>query len=111
VTVFSSILDPDLQVRLFREMIRIVRPGGLVVIYDFVIRKPTNHDVRGLGLARLRALAGRPPDGSSRITPVLHLVAAGAVIGRPFVRQAMRRAPRTHRLSYWRVPLPTASER
>ena len=45
VTVFSSILDPGVRRRLFGEMTRVTRPGGLVLVYDFVVRNPRNHDV------------------------------------------------------------------
>ncbi len=103
VTVFSSILDPAMRTLLFREMERVVRPGGLVVIYDFVIRKPTNPNVRGVDLATLARSAGRPPVASSRLTPILHLVAAGSFLGARFADLAMRVAPRTHRLSHWRA--------
>jgi len=111
VTVFSSILDPALQRALFAEMRRVVRPGGLLVIYDFVVRKPTNPDVRGVGLRRLREVGGRAPDGSTRLTPLLYLVAAGAAVGPLPSALAMRFAPRTHRLSYWRVRPPATSDR
>jgi len=102
VTVFSSILDPVVRRVLFVEMVRVVRPGGLVIVYDFVIRKPTNPNVRGLSLARLADL-GRPPDGSRRLSPLLQIVAAGELIHPRVGDIAMRFAPRTHRLSWWRV--------
>ena len=108
VTVFSSIIDPVTRTALFREMERVVRPGGVVVIYDFVVRKPTNPHVRALGLAELRALANRPPELSVRLTPLLQLVAAGVVAGPKVADAAMRMAPRTHRLSQWRVRPATA---
>jgi ubiquinone/menaquinone biosynthesis C-methylase UbiE len=102
VTVLSSILDPQLQRTLFAEMERVVRPGGLVIVYDFVVRKPTNPSVRGLSLRVLQRL-GRVPDGSSRLSPLLQAVAAGAAIHPRLAGLAWRVAPRTHRLSWWRV--------
>lgn len=104
VTVFSSILDPAIRRRLFAEMERVVRPGGIVVVYDFVVRKPTNPNVIGLGRSRLVALAGRLPEASQRLSPLLHLVAAAGLVHSRLAGLAMRVAPRTHRLSYWRVP-------
>jgi SAM-dependent methyltransferase len=105
VTVFSSILDPGLRRRLFTEMRRVVAPGGIVIVYDFVIRNPRNANVTPMTLRRLLAL-GERPTASVRITPLLHLVGAGSYIHPVFERAAMWLAPRTHRLTYWRLPYP-----
>jgi SAM-dependent methyltransferase len=102
VTVFSSILDPLIRGRLFDEMRRVVRPGGSIVVYDFVIRNPRNPDVVAMTARRLRALGGRPIE-SVRITPLLPLVAAASRLGGRASRVAMATAPRTHRLSRWVV--------
>lgn len=101
-TVFSSILDVELRRTLFREMHRVVRPGGLAVVYDFVIRKPTNRYVRGLGKERLAEL-GRRPTGSRRLSPLLQLVAAAHLVHPRLGDAAMRLAPSTHRLTWWTV--------
>ena len=60
-TVFSSLLDDAVQQRLAAAMWHWVRPGGGVLWYDFTVDNPRNPDVRGVPLARLRALfpAGR----------------------------------------------------
>ena len=47
-TVFSSILDADVRRRAAAEMLRVLRPGGLVLWYDFTVN-PTNKDTRGIG--------------------------------------------------------------
>lgn len=62
-TVFSSILDPDFQVRLAARMWSWVRPGGGVLWYDFTFDDPSNPDVKGVPLSRVRALF---PDGELR---------------------------------------------
>lgn len=108
VTVFSSILDPDLRQRLFAEMQRVVAPGGVVLVYDFVIRNPRNPNVTPMTLDRLRAL-GKSPSKSVRITPLLHLVAVGDTIHPLLGRAAMKLAPPTHRLSYWLSPATISS--
>lgn len=102
-TVFSSILDAAVRRELFTEMERVVRTDGLVIVYDFVVRKPTNPNVTGLSLAALTAMAGRAPNGSIRVSPILQVVAAGAAVHPRLADVAMRLAPRTHRLSYWQA--------
>jgi ubiquinone/menaquinone biosynthesis C-methylase UbiE len=103
-TVFSSIPDTHSRQRLFAEMYRVVRPGGLVVIYDFVVRNPRNSNVLAMGANRITELAGRPADGSVRLSPLLYLVGLGLRV-HPLVGRLMARvSPRTHRLSFWRVP-------
>ncbi len=47
-TVFTSILDRKMQQRLALEMLRVLRPGGLILWYDFHVNNPRNPDVRGV---------------------------------------------------------------
>jgi SAM-dependent methyltransferase len=62
-TVFSSLLDPAFQQRLADAMWRALKPGGAVLWYDFTVDNPRNRDVRGVPLARVRALF---PEGRLR---------------------------------------------
>ena len=55
-TVFSSLLDDAFQQRLADVMWRWLKPGGAVLWYDFAVDNPRNPDVRGVPLARVRAL-------------------------------------------------------
>jgi SAM-dependent methyltransferase len=55
-TVFSSILDDGVQEALARRMWSLVKPGGAVLWYDFTYNNPSNPDVRGVPLSRIRAL-------------------------------------------------------
>jgi SAM-dependent methyltransferase len=59
-TVFSSLLDAPFQWRLAQLMWRWVRPGGGVLWYDFTVDNPSNPDVRGVPVSRIRELF---PDG------------------------------------------------
>jgi len=54
-TMFSSILDAAVRAKVAREMSRVVRPGGLIVSYDFRFN-PRNPDARPLARRELQAL-------------------------------------------------------
>jgi ubiquinone/menaquinone biosynthesis C-methylase UbiE len=109
-TVFSSIPDRRSRQQLFAEMYRVVRPGGLVVVYDFVVRNPRNANVLAMDARRLAELAGRPPAGSERLSPFLYSVALGMLIHPTIGRLIARVSPPTHRLSFWRVAETSSPE-
>jgi|CXWL01.1.fsa_nt_gi SAM-dependent methyltransferase len=54
--VFSSLLDDEFQKQLAERMWQWVKPGGAVLWYDFIYNNPSNPDVRGVGLQRIKAL-------------------------------------------------------
>ncbi len=55
-TVFSSILDAEARAMLAKEMMRVVRPSGILLIYDFRIRDPRNRDTVGIGMNEIKRL-------------------------------------------------------
>ena len=55
-TVFSSLLDDTFQHKLADTLWSWLKPGGAVIWYDFTVNNPRNADVRGVPLARVRAL-------------------------------------------------------
>ena len=67
-TVFSSILDDAFQAQLAARMWQWLRPGGAVIWYDFTVNNPRNADVRGVPLARVRALFPQARVDARRIT-------------------------------------------
>jgi SAM-dependent methyltransferase len=67
-TVFSSILDDNLQVSVAQTMWRLLRPGGAVLWYDFTFNNPSNRDVRGVPLQRVRDLFPGGVIESRRVT-------------------------------------------
>jgi ubiquinone/menaquinone biosynthesis C-methylase UbiE len=83
-TVLSSILDDEVRRRVAAEMIRMCRPSGVIVSYDFVMN-PTNPDTRGLNRREIRRLF---PGCAIRI----HSVTLAPPIAR-------RIAPRSRRLA------------
>lgn len=44
--VFSSVLDPLSREQMAAEMLRVAKPGGLILWYDFRIGNPRNPDLR-----------------------------------------------------------------
>lgn len=54
-TVFSSILDRAIQQEIAREMLRLLRPAGVIISYDFWLN-PINPQTQGLRPTDLRAL-------------------------------------------------------
>ncbi len=67
-TVFTSLLDEAFQQQLAAAMWRWVRPGGAVLWYDFTYANPHNPDVRGVPLARVRALFPQGTITAQRLT-------------------------------------------
>jgi len=55
-TVFSSILDPEVRGLVAREMFRVVRPGGLILWFDFLVNNPCNPAVRGVPAGEVNTL-------------------------------------------------------
>jgi SAM-dependent methyltransferase len=47
-TVFSSILDPKLRQSLAEKMKSLLRPGGIILWYDFTFDNPKNKNVTGI---------------------------------------------------------------
>ena len=47
-TMFTSILDVGVRQLIASEMLRVLKPDGLILWYDFLINNPANPDVRGV---------------------------------------------------------------
>lgn len=67
-TVFSSILNDDFQNLLSERIWSILKPGGMIVWYDFVYDNPNNRDVRGVSLSRVKQLFPLGKLKSQRLT-------------------------------------------
>lgn len=55
LTVFSSILDEQVRFGLANEMLRVLKPGGIILWYDFWLN-PTNPQTRGIHPTEIRRL-------------------------------------------------------
>jgi ubiquinone/menaquinone biosynthesis C-methylase UbiE len=54
-TAFSSILDDEVKRQVAGEMLRVVKPSGFILWYDFWLN-PTNKQTRGIRPTEIRAL-------------------------------------------------------
>jgi len=54
--VFTSILDASLKKQVAREILRVLRPGGALLWYDFTFNNPRNPDVAGVQRREIREL-------------------------------------------------------
>ena len=55
-TMFTSILNPAMKQKIAHEMLRVLRPQGLILWYDFYVNNPWNPDVRGIKQAEIQQL-------------------------------------------------------
>jgi ubiquinone/menaquinone biosynthesis C-methylase UbiE len=54
-TVFSSILDVKIKKNIAKEMLRVLKPNGFIVWYDFWIN-PQNKQTKGIGIKEIKDL-------------------------------------------------------
>ncbi|MEO6407970.1 MAG: class I SAM-dependent methyltransferase [Burkholderiaceae bacterium] len=100
-TVFSSLLDDAFQNALADAMWRWVRPGGGVLWYDLAFDNPRNADVRGMPLARVRALFPHAGIDARRVTLAPPLARVATRLN-PTLYTVLNVVPwlRTHRLAW-----------
>ncbi|MSQ29505.1 MAG: class I SAM-dependent methyltransferase [Dehalococcoidia bacterium] len=104
-TLFSSVPDEDVAHGIARELFRVVRPGGLILVYDMRRRSPRNPNVHPIGTEDLRRWFPRCPLRAQSITlapPVARLVGRHA----PWAYGPLAAVPlaRTHMLWTLRRP-------
>jgi ubiquinone/menaquinone biosynthesis C-methylase UbiE len=76
-TLLSSIVEAEARRAAASEMLRVLRPGGVLIVYDFWVN-PRNPDVRPLGRAEVQRLFPGCTLGWRRVTlapPLLRLLA------------------------------------
>ena len=76
-TVFTSILDQQMKQAVAAEMLRVLKPGGLILWYDFRYDNPRNPNVRGVRSGEIRSLFPNCPIRLTRVTlapPIARLV-------------------------------------
>jgi SAM-dependent methyltransferase len=97
-TVFSSILDANARCGLGGEMMRVVRPSGAVLLFDFVVGNPANRDTLGIGRAEVQRIFPGWKVSSRRIIlapPILRrTIRLGAAV--PLLLESLLPMLRTH---------------
>ena len=66
-TLFTSILSDTVKQQIAREMWRVVKPGGVIIWFDFRVNNPRNKSVQGITSREIHSLF---PDCSIRLRPV-----------------------------------------
>ena len=54
--VFTSVPVPEVKRAVAAEMLRVLKPGGAVIWYDFLYDNPSNRTVKGIGAREIRSL-------------------------------------------------------
>ena len=55
-TLLTSVLDAGMKWQIAAEMLRVVKPDGLILWYDFRCNNPLNPNVRGIAAKEIRSL-------------------------------------------------------
>jgi ubiquinone/menaquinone biosynthesis C-methylase UbiE len=55
-TVFTSIVDDGMKRAVAAEIVRVLKPAGALVWYDFLFNNPQNPNVKGIGVREIRSL-------------------------------------------------------
>ena len=67
-TVLSSILDEDFQIECLKRSYNLLKPNGIVLLYDFQFDNPWNKDVKGIHLKKLKQAIPWSHTAFSRVT-------------------------------------------
>ncbi len=102
MNVLSSILSGDLRAAIATEMLRVLRPGGFVLWYDFFVNNPANPDVRGVRRLEIAGLFPGCDIELGRITVAAPLGRAIARVPYTYAALAKCRIFCTHYLGWIR---------
>lgn len=106
-TVFSSVLDTEVRRSMANEAIRVLKPGGAIVWYDFRVRNPNNPHTRPLTRADIRAMF---PEFHTKLQTVTLLPPLARRLGKltSVLYPLLRNIPflRTHYLGLLVKPIP-----
>ncbi len=89
--VFSSILGLEMRQQITGQMLRVLKPGGLILWYDFFVDNPRNPDVRGIRSGEIRKLF---PDCQIYLRRITLAPPLGRLVGQysPFMYMLLSRS-------------------
>ena len=68
LTMMTSVLDQDLRREIAAEMIRVLKPGGYLLWYDFRYNNPANPHTRAIDFSELKSFYDPLPIKCERLT-------------------------------------------
>jgi len=105
ITLFSSILDPEMARNVASEMVRVLRPGGALLWYDVRYDSVSNRNVRAVTAARVKQLFPSLQGGLESVTLLPPLARRlGALTGGAYPVLSQIRPLRSHLLGVLRKP-------
>lgn len=104
-TLFSSVTPPEKCREIAAELLRVVRPGGLILVYDMRRRNPANRSVHPVTENDVREWFRPCPVRSRSITLVPQVARAAPALYWPLARLPLLR---THLFHVVRRPLARA---
>lgn len=106
-TVFTSILDNQMADDAAADINRVMKPGGVIIWYDFRYNNPNNPHVRGMNRTSIRTLF---PDFDIKLQTITLLPPLARRLGRltPTLYPPLARIPwlRTHFIGLLTKPIP-----
>ena len=66
--LFSSVLRSPMKLEIATEMLRVLKPGGVILWYDFRYDNPRNRQVQGIEAAEIRSLFAPCPVDLTKVT-------------------------------------------
>lgn len=81
-TIFSSILDPNIRELVAREIMRIIKPNGVLFIFDFKISSPGNKDTTGINVKEI-----------NRLFPEMSMLSSSLILAPPLMRKIAPLSP------------------
>jgi SAM-dependent methyltransferase len=79
--LLTSVLDSDVRRSVAQVMLKALRPGGLILWYDYHVNNPNNPDVRGVSRTEIR-----------RLFPACHIELRRVTLAAPLARVVLPRS-------------------
>ncbi len=91
--LMTSVLDEELRAAIAAELMRVLKPSGVLLWYDFRYAHPSNRDVRAIGRAEIERLFATCPISTRSLTLLPPLARALAPWSFTLCRVLERTAP------------------